>query len=220
MDQTAENLRRIKAYNKALDEWDESKHPRKANGQFGSGGSKASKPSAKGGTQKSALGSEKRQSWEKKARGLSDKELQEHWNLAGDMINNLPSAPGTEAQRQMLWEYAGLFEKEAKRRGIKLQRKSTEGAAKVDRAYTAKGTQTEADRKVRNNPRYVGNEAVYKLLGGKDKVAYFNFTKSPSTHGNIDKGEVHVQYGEIWNDGGKKRVSTTSTHFDASQIFK
>lgn len=47
MDQTAENLRRIRAYNKALDEWDESKHPRAANGQFGSGGGKATKSSNK-----------------------------------------------------------------------------------------------------------------------------------------------------------------------------
>lgn len=137
MDQAAENLRRIRAYNKALDEWDESKHLRKANGQFGSGGSNASKPGNKQnassvGTQKSVLGTEKRQAWEKKARGLSDKELQSHWNLAGDMINSLPSEPWAEKQRKMLWEYAGLFEKEAKRRGMKLQRKNTGGSAKVE----------------------------------------------------------------------------------------
>lgn len=39
MDRTAENLRRIREYNaRVRDEWDESKHPRAANGQFGSGG--------------------------------------------------------------------------------------------------------------------------------------------------------------------------------------
>jgi len=51
MNKTEENLRRIQEYNRAhvgdtafgvvQDDWDESKHPRAANGQFGSGGGSA-----------------------------------------------------------------------------------------------------------------------------------------------------------------------------------
>lgn len=147
MNKTEENLRRIREYNRrhvgdsafaVQDDWDESKHPRAANGQFGSGG---------GG-----------------------------------------SAPA---------------------------------ASKKDTSYTyGKTTQSPTDKAIRNNPDYIGNDAMKKLLGG-EKVTGFRFVKAPSTHGYINTpGEVTVEYSYLWYDDGEKRKFTSTTTFSADKIFK
>lgn len=96
------------------------------------------------------------------------------------------------------------------------------GGEKKDTSYTANGQQTKADKAIRENPNYVGNDEVYKLLGGKDKVDYFHFITPISTHGNINsKDDITIEYGDVYHDDkGERRVSTTTTTFYADKIFK
>lgn len=86
MNQTETNLARIRAYNKALDaEWDESKHPRAANGQWGPGGAtsaptKATKAPAKGITtpaaKKPAQTASRPKYWESVTNGVNESLMQ------------------------------------------------------------------------------------------------------------------------------------------------
>ena len=96
------------------------------------------------------------------------------------------------------------------------------GSGKKDTSYTANSQQTKADKTIRENPDYVGNDEVYKLLGGKDKVDYFKFITPISTHGYINsKDDITIEYGDVYyNDKGERRVSTTTTTFYADKIFK
>lgn len=96
------------------------------------------------------------------------------------------------------------------------------GDGKKDTSYTANSQQTKADKAIRENPDYVGNDEVYKLLGGKDKVDYFKFITPISTHGYINsKDDITIEYGDVYhNDKGERRVSTTTTTFYADKIFK
>lgn len=96
------------------------------------------------------------------------------------------------------------------------------GGGKKDTSYTANSQQTKADKAIRENPNYVGNDEVYKLLGGKDKVDYFKFITPISTHGYINsKDDITIEYGDVYhNDKGERRVSTTTTTFYADKIFK
>lgn len=96
------------------------------------------------------------------------------------------------------------------------------GGGKKDTSYTANSQQTKADKAIRENPNYVGNDEVYKLLGGKDKVDYFKFITPISTRGNINsKDDITIEYGDVYhNDKGERRVSTTTTTFYADKIFK
>lgn len=96
------------------------------------------------------------------------------------------------------------------------------GGGKKDTSYTANSQQTKADKAIRENPDYVGNDEVYKLLGGKDKVDYFKFITPISTHGYINsKDDITIEYGDVYhNDKGERRVSTTTTTFYADKIFK
>lgn len=93
---------------------------------------------------------------------------------------------------------------------------------KKDTSYTANSQQKKADKDIRENPNYVGNDEVYKLLGGKDKVDYFKFITPISTHGNINsKDDITIEYGDVYhNDKGERRVSTTTTTFYADKIIK
>lgn len=95
-------------------------------------------------------------------------------------------------------------------------------SGKKDTSYTANSQQTKADKAIRENPNYVGNDEVYKLLGGKDKVDYFKFITPISTRGNINsKDDITIEYGDVYhNDKGERRVSTTTTTFYADKIFK
>lgn len=99
---------------------------------------------------------------------------------------------------------------------------AVQGGGEKDTSYTANGQQTKADKAIRDNPNYVGNDEVYKLLGGKDKVDYFKFITPISTRGNINsKDDITIEYGDVYhNDKGERRVSTTTTTFYADKIFK
>lgn len=99
---------------------------------------------------------------------------------------------------------------------------TVQGGGKKDTSYTANSQQTKADKTIRENPNYVGNDEVYKLLGGKDKVDYFKFITPISTRGNINsKDDITIEYGDVYhNDKGERRVSTTTTTFYADKIFK
>lgn len=96
------------------------------------------------------------------------------------------------------------------------------GGGKKDTSYTANSQQTKADKAIRENPNYVGNDEIYKLLGGKDKVDYFKFITPISTRGNVNsKDDITIEYGDVYhNDKGERRVSTTTTTFYADKIFK
>lgn len=96
------------------------------------------------------------------------------------------------------------------------------GGSKKDTSYTANSQQTKADKAIRENPNYVGNDEVYKLLGGKDNVAYFRFITPISARGNINsKDDITIEYGDVYyNDKGERRVSTSTTTFYADKIFK
>ena len=94
-------------------------------------------------------------------------------------------------------------------------------SGKKDTSYTGYREQTKADKTIRENPNYVGNDEVYKLLGGKDKVDYFKFITPISTHGHINsKDDITIEYGDVYyNDKGERRVSTSTTTFYADKIF-
>ena len=96
------------------------------------------------------------------------------------------------------------------------------GGGEKDTSYTANSQQTKADKAIRENPNYVGNDEVYKLLGGKNNVAYFKFITPISARGNINsKDDITIEYGDVYyNDKGERRVSTTTTTFYADKIFK
>nr|DAL90458.1 MAG TPA: hypothetical protein [Caudoviricetes sp.] len=96
------------------------------------------------------------------------------------------------------------------------------GGGKKDTNYTANGQQTKADKTIRENPNYVGNDEVYKLLGGKNNVDYFKFITPISARGNMNSADdVTVEYGEVYyDDKGERRVSTSTTTFYADKIFK
>lgn len=96
------------------------------------------------------------------------------------------------------------------------------GGDEKDTSYTANSQQTKADKAIRENPNYVGNDEVYKLLGGKDNVDYFKFITPISARGNINsKDDITIEYGDVYyNDKGERRVSTSTTTFYADKIFK
>lgn len=96
------------------------------------------------------------------------------------------------------------------------------GGGKKDTNYTANGQQTKADKTIRENPNYVGNDEVYKLLGGKNNVDYFKFITPISARGNINsKDDITIEYGDVYyDDKGERRVSTSTTTFYADKIFK
>ncbi len=96
------------------------------------------------------------------------------------------------------------------------------GGGKKDTSYTGFRQQAKEDKDIRENPNYVGNDEVYKLLGGKDKVDYFKFITPMASHGNIySKDEIAIEYGEVYhNEKGERCVMTSTTTFDADKIFK
>lgn len=96
------------------------------------------------------------------------------------------------------------------------------GGGEKDTSYTANSQQTKADKAIRENPNYVGNDEVYKLLGGKNNVDYFKFITPISARGNINsKDDITIEYGDVYyDDKGERRVSTSTTTFYADKIFK
>lgn len=115
MNKTEENLQRIRTFSRdnegrmAFDDWDESKHPRRPDGKFGSGG--GATPKAKGSTSQNA-----------------DKEMEKYVN---SFLNGKePTKANVTAACKEIVEMLTQHTQELKRRASTARRQGDEQAAK------------------------------------------------------------------------------------------